>query len=55
MKKTYSNPVINVVAIHTTGMLAQSGGVHTNSTVGNAYSSSDYSFGRGTSFDEGEE
>ena len=56
MKKTYINPVINVVAIHTTGMLAQSGGgVTTSSTVGKDYTSGDVSYGRGGMFDEDEE
>ena len=57
MKKTYINPTMNIVKLNAkSNILAGSdGGVQTNSTVGNAYSSSDVTYGRDGIFDESEE
>jgi len=54
MKKTYMNPVICVVTIHTTQMLAASPGVETGDGLGKGYNSGDVSYGRGFDYDDEE-
>lgn len=44
MKKIYICPELKVMQIMTTGMLATSGGVDTNSLLGNEYNSSDITY-----------
>ena len=56
MKKTYINPTMNIVKLNAkSNILAGSGGVNNNSTVGNAFNGSDVTYGRGGMFDEDEE
>lgn len=54
MKKTYMNPVICVVTIHTTQMLAASPGVETGDGLGKEYNSDDVSYGREFDYDDEE-
>ncbi len=49
MKKTYLIPAINVVEVKMQQHLLAGSGVETGSGVGNAYNSSDVSYGRGDS------
>ena len=56
MKKTYINPTMSIVKLNAnSNILAGSGGVTTNSTVGNEFNSGDVSYGRGGWFDNDEE
>ena len=55
MKKTYMNPVICVVTIHTTQMLAASPGVNDGDGLGKGYNSDDVSYGRGFDYYDDEE
>ena len=55
MKKTYINPTMNIVKLKANSSILACSGVDTGSKVGNAYSSSDVTYGRGGMFDEDEE
>lgn len=54
MKKTYMNPVICVVTIHTTQMLAASPGVNDGDGLGKGYNDDDVSYGREFDYDDEE-